>query len=157
VSGVVNETMQGGAVTEAEVAELREALRCAHVELHALKASLAFRAAYAAARLLHAVAPLGTRRGRVSAYARTFLCWLFRWRRSLASRPAREELRAVLLELRPRAPEAPEIRHVAAQSSAPVFAIEQWEETPLLHESEVDELVTALWASLEPVHGARGM
>ena len=155
MSGVVDETVQGAAVLEAELAELREALRSAQVELHALKASLAFRAAYAAARLLHAAAPTGTRRGRVSAYARTLLCWLFRWRRLLASRPAREELRAVLLELRPRAPEAPEIRHVAARSSAPVFAIEEWQETPLLHESEVDELVAALWASLEPVYGAR--
>lgn len=155
MSGVVDETVQGAAVLEAELAELREALRSAQVELHALKGSLAFRAAYSAARLLHAAAPPGTRRGRISAYARTLLCWLFRWRRSLASRPAREELRAVLLDLRPRTPEAPEIRHVAAKSSAPVFAIEQWEETPLLHESKVDELVAALWASLEPVYGAR--
>ena len=145
------------AALEAELIGLREALRSAQAELHTLKASLAFRAAYAAARLFHALAPSGTRRGQLSAYARTLLCWLLRWRRALASRPAREELRAALLELRPQTPEAPEIRYVAAECAPPVFAIEEWEETPLLHESEIDELVAALWASLESAHGARGM
>lgn len=145
------------ATLEAELIELREVLRSAQAELHLLRASLAFRVAYAAARLLHAMAPPGTRRGRLFAYLRTFVCWIVRWRRSLASRPAREELRAALLGLQPRAPEAPEIRRVATERAVPVFAIDDWEETPLLHESEVDELVAALWASLEPAQDARGI
>jgi hypothetical protein len=157
VSAALEETARRAAALEAELVELRGVLRSAQAELHLLRASLAFRVAYAAARLLHTLAPPGTRRGRVSAYARTLVCWLVRWRRSLASRPAREELRAALLALHPRAPETPEIRHVATERAAPVFAIDDWEETPLLHESEVDELVAALWASLEPAQAARGI
>jgi len=157
VSAALEEATRRAAALEAELVELREVLRSAQAELHLLRASLAFRAAYLAARLLHAMAPPGTRRGRVSAYARTLLCWLFRWRRSLASRPAREELRAALRGLRSRAPEVPEIRHVPAERAAPAFALEDWEEAPLLHESEVDELVAALWASLGPARAAREM
>jgi hypothetical protein len=157
MSALTQEEMGHAAALEAELLGLREALRSAQAELHSLKASLAFRAAYAAARLFHALAPSGTRRGQASAYARTLLCWLLRWRRALATRPAREELRAALLDLRPRAPEAPEIRYVAAECAPPVFAIEDWEETPLLHESKIDELVAALWASLESAHTVRGI
>jgi hypothetical protein len=157
MSTVAEPAVPHAAALEAELSALREALRSSQAELHTLKGSLAFRGAYAAARLLHAVAPHGSRRGQFSAHARTLLCWLLRWRRALATRPAREELRAALLDLRPRAPEALEIRHVAAEPSPPTFVIEDWEETPLLHESEVDELVAALWASLDPAHGARGM
>jgi hypothetical protein len=142
------------AALEAELVELRVVLRSAQAELHALRASLAFRAAYAAARLLHALAPPGSRRGRVSAYTRIVLCWLFRWRRSLASRPAREELKVTLAGVRLH---APEIQHLAPNRAAPVFSIEDWEETLLLQESEVDELVTALWASLEPTQAESGM
>jgi len=157
VSAALHDATRRVAALEKELVELRDVLRSAQAELHLLRASLAFRVAYAAARLLHAVAPPGTGRGRVFAYLRTLVCWLVRWRRSLASRPAREELRAALLGLRPRAPEVPEIRRVATERAAPVFAIEDWQETPLLHESEVDELVAALWASLEPAHDTRGM
>ena len=46
---------------------------------------------------------------------------------------------------------------IASECAPPVFAIEDWEETPLLHESEIDELVAALWASLEYAHAAREM
>jgi hypothetical protein len=155
VTAAVEDAARRATLLEAELIEVCAKLRSAQAELHALRASLAFRAAYAAAGLLHAMAPPGTRRGRLSAYARTLICWLFRWRCSVASRPARKELQAALLGLRARKTDAPGLRHVAAERTAPVFAIEDWEETPLLHRSEVDELVAALWASLEPADAAR--
>jgi len=141
---------------EPELGDLRAQLRSTQAELHALRASLAYRTAYTAARLLHAMAPPATRRGQLFAYVRALLSWLLRWRSSLAGRPAREELRAVLLSLRAPVLAAPEIRHVSAAAAAPVYAIEDWDETPLLHKSEVDELVTALWASVESPDVAPG-
>jgi len=157
IGAAVEEAARRREALEAELAESCERIRSAQAELHAVRSSLAFRASYATARLLHAMAPPATRRGQVFAHARALLSWLLRWRGALAGRPARRELRAALLRRRAPAPAAPELRHISEEPAVPVFAIEAWDETPLLYKSEVDELVTALWTSDESRDLAPGM
>jgi len=130
---------------EGELAETNAALRAARAELHDVRQSLVFRAGHVASQRIKRLAPAGTRRGRASLHARAFLRWGFRWRLGVASRPARLELREALRGLRARLPEAPEIRHVVPGDGPEVFTLEAWEETPLLHEAEVESLLTALW------------
>jgi len=132
---------------EGELAEVHAALRAARAELHDVRQSLVFRAGHRASQRIKRLAPPGTRRRHASLHARALMRWGFRWRLAVASRPARQELREALRALRGRAPAAPEIRHVLPGGGAEVFAIEDWEETPLLHEAEVGPLLTALWES----------
>jgi len=143
---------------EDELAELSAALRAARAELHDVRQSLVFRAGHRASQRIKRIAPPGTRRGHASQHARALMRWGFRWRLAVASRPARQELREALRTLRRRAPAAPEIRHVIPGGDAEVFAIEDWEETPLLHEADVEPLLTALWESTAAAGGrdARG-
>lgn len=132
---------------EAEVAELRESLRASRAELCEVRSSLAFRGAAVLSRRFHAMVPAGTGRARAVARLRAILRFFFRWRLGFASRAARDELRGLLHGLRSAEPTAPELRHVHPATAAPVFAIEDWDGAPRLHEAEVESLLKALWAA----------
>jgi len=129
----------------AEVEELRSALLASQAELREVRASLAFRGAHTLASGLRAAAPRGTRRRQALQHGGAVARWAVRWRLALASRPAREELRATLRPLIRRATPEAEIRFVASQAARPAFRLERWHETPLLHESSAEELLEALW------------
>lgn len=140
---------------ESELAETQRALRAARAELHDVRQSLVFRAGHSASQRVKRLAPPGTRRGRATRHTRAFLRWGFRWRLGVASRPARLELREALRGLRARLPQAPEIQHVVPGEGREVFTLDEWEETSLLHEADVESLMTALWdATGAPGSGA---
>lgn len=138
---------------DATEAAARAAAQAAAAELGRLRDSLAFRVAHAASRRYHALAPEGTRRGRAGAHGRALLRWAARWRRAPASAGARAELRAVLAALQPGTLPAPEIRHVLTEGPPPAFALDEWEETPFLYQSEIDTLLPALWESVGRTRG----
>ncbi|HVP31344.1 MAG TPA: glycosyltransferase [Myxococcota bacterium] len=136
-----------------ELADTRAALQAARAELHDVRSSLAFRAGHAASRRLKALAPPGSRRGRASLRARALLRWGFRWRLGFASRPARQELADAWRALRAGRAAAPELQQVVPFDGEEVFAIEEWQETPLLHEADVETLMASLWKSSERSRG----
>jgi hypothetical protein len=140
---------------EAELREVREALRASQAELCELRSSLAFRGAHALSRRFHSMVPAGTRRARGVARGRAVLRFFFRWRLGFASRAAREELRGLLHGLRPAAPAAPELRHVHPATVAPVFDLGEWDGAPILREAEVEGLLKGLWAATRAEGSAR--
>lgn len=92
-----------------------------------------------------ALLPAGSARRRLAVRAYRSARWLLRWRLRCLSRTARDELRAQLRALRPSASGVPELHRETTGDTPWAFDVESWDESPFLHTTEVEELVTEMW------------
>jgi glycosyltransferase involved in cell wall biosynthesis len=113
-------------------------------QLQNMQGGLALRLKKRAGAWLRERAPRGSPQRRALSRAGHVVRWLRRWRTSFWRRTAREELVHLWRTVAP-VSDAPEIHHVLQAAVPPVFAIEQWNETPTLYEADVEQLVTELW------------
>jgi glycosyltransferase involved in cell wall biosynthesis len=99
---------------------------------------------------VRAKAPPGSRQRRYVVRSAQVSRWLLRWRWNFWRRTAREELQHLWRAVAPATLGVPEIHHVVAAAVPPIFALENWNETPTLHEADVEHLITELWKVTEP-------
>jgi len=136
-----------GESARADAAERRAALLRA--ELDDLRGSFSVRVVGGLALRVRTALPPGSLQRRVATRAIRTARWLLRWRWRLLSRIARDDLRAAWSSVRPVAPGVPEIQRESALRVPFVFDVEEWDETPLLHAADVEELTSELWRHAE--------
>lgn len=119
-------------------------------QLRDLQGSLTVQLGSRLGRWLRATLPHGSWRRRTAMRGARVLRWGLRWRGAFWRRAAREDLAQLWNSIAPAAGGAPEIHHVVAAAVPAVFVLEEWQETPTLHEADVEQLMTELWKATEP-------
>lgn len=118
-------------------------------QLRDLQASLTVQLGTRIGGWLRATLPHGSWQRRAAVRSSRVLRWGLRWRGSFWRRTAREDLALQWRSVAPAAAGAPEIHHVVAAAVPAVFVLEDWNETPTLHEADVEQLMTDLWKATE--------